>query len=190
MSRWPFSAEQRFWSKVDKSGDCWLWTGKSVTKKKGGYGRLKVNGKSVLAHRYAWELRHGPIPEGKKVLHRCDVPLCMTDEHHFLGSQADNVADRQAKGRTARGDRSGARLHPERLARGKRVGWYTKPESRATPKRGEDSPRAILTEAKVRVARELAAAGLSMAKVAKRVGLRSPSSIHRLVHGKSWAHVR
>jgi hypothetical protein len=60
-----------------------------------------------MAHRYAWELTYGPIPEGLSVLHRCDVPRCVRPDHLFLGTQADNLADMTAKGRRSAGERSG-----------------------------------------------------------------------------------
>jgi len=83
---------------------CLEWT-KSVVI--GGYGQIKVNGKSLKTHRFSWELAHGPIPEDMDVLHHCDnPPCCQTDPtagypdgHLFLGTAADNMADRDAKGR-------------------------------------------------------------------------------------------
>jgi hypothetical protein len=85
---------------------CIEWTG-SRTKakdKKKGYGQINRGGKSLLTHRLAWELKHGPIPPGMKVCHSCDNPPCCNDEHLFLGTQTDNMADRDTKGRTAKGE--------------------------------------------------------------------------------------
>lgn len=65
-----------------------------------GYGYVWFRGKSRRAHRVAWERAHGPIPAGMCVLHRCDNPPCVNVEHLFLGTQLDNIADRDAKGRT------------------------------------------------------------------------------------------
>lgn len=81
---------------VDPEG-CWMWTG-SVTRY-GGYGQVWIDGGVLLIHRLAWELTHGPIPDGLKVLHDCDNPPCCNSEHLFLGTQADNMADMRAKGR-------------------------------------------------------------------------------------------
>lgn len=88
-----------FWSKVDRSapGGCWLWKQAPIAN---GYGRTTVGYRRVLAHRLAWELTHGAIPDGLCVLHRCDVRLCVNPAHLFLGI-ADNNADRDAKGRGA-----------------------------------------------------------------------------------------
>ena len=85
---------------------CLEWTGYT---NKDGYGHISFNGKSIGTHRVAWELIHGPIPPGMKVLHHCDNPPCCEAEgtdHLFLGTQADNMADMAAKGRAVNGERS------------------------------------------------------------------------------------
>ena len=76
---------------------CWLWTG-SLTAKL--YGKLKVDGKVIGAHRLQWIRYNGPILEGMSVLHKCDMGLCINPEHLFLGTQADNLRDAAYKGRT------------------------------------------------------------------------------------------
>ena len=80
---------------------CWLWTGRLVNRKVATetYGVIVIARKSVRAHRYSWELHNGPIPEGMQVLHKCDTPRCVNPEHLFLGTNADNMADKYTKGR-------------------------------------------------------------------------------------------
>ena len=97
---------KRFWSKVDKSADahkCWLWTaGRNRKNARYSYGQFRIaNGEPLAAaHRLAWELKHGPIPQGLCVCHRCDVPVCVNPAHLFLGSASDNIRDAVQKGHT------------------------------------------------------------------------------------------
>jgi hypothetical protein len=88
--------EGRFWSKVKKTTDCWLWIGSKGTR---GYGQFWNGIKTVRAHRFVWEVTNGLIPEGLYVCHRCDNPLCVNPTHLFLGTQQDNMNDSIAKGR-------------------------------------------------------------------------------------------
>lgn len=100
------TAEQRFWVKVRKGDGCWEW--QSATNGKG-YGRFQLTSTStVMAHRYSYELAHGPIPDGMMVCHECDNPCCVKPAHLFLGTARDNAQDRAKKGRSAsfHGDRS------------------------------------------------------------------------------------
>lgn len=95
---------ERFWSKVNKSGDCWLWTGSRFPK---GYGQAFVDRYPMGAHRVSWILTFGEIPTGQQVLHHCDNPPCVRPDHLFLGTHKDNMRDRNTKKRMAYGNRSG-----------------------------------------------------------------------------------
>jgi hypothetical protein len=80
---------------------CWPYA-KSIDYSRGGYGSIKIDGRSIGAHRAMYERLYGPIPEGLHVLHDCDNPACINPDHLFLGTNADNMADREAKGRSYR----------------------------------------------------------------------------------------
>lgn len=163
----------RFWAKVATRGpdDCWLWMGVCASN---GYGQLAAGirttktKKMLSAHRLSWEIENGYEPPAHLyVCHRCDCPPCVNPRHLFLGTAMDNKADEMKKGRTARGERSGARLHPERIARGERC---------ATAK---------LTEKQVMEIRNLK---LSSRLTALRYGI-SKTNIKDIRRGRIWRHL-
>lgn len=83
---------------------CWIWHGSCDDD---GYGRFKVGPRTVHAHRYAFEQVFGPIPTGKVLRHTCHCRQCCNPEHVIPGTHQENIADRQARGSTARGERNG-----------------------------------------------------------------------------------
>lgn len=98
--------KERLEARTDKSGDCWVWNG---AKNMHGYGVLRHEQKNYLAHRAAWMVERGPIPNGLCVCHRCDAPACINPDHLFLGTHADNMHDMIAKGRARHSSPSGSK---------------------------------------------------------------------------------
>lgn len=151
--------EERFWSKVDRSGgpdSCWLWL---RTCAPNGYGVTRLWGDQrryqISAHRAAWTLTHGPIPPGLFVCHHCDNKPCCNPAHLFLGTPKDNLDDMYRKGR-------------QRIPLG---------EARGMSK---------LTRAQVLEIRERCARGEIQREVAKLFGVNQPR-ISKIVNRKQWA---
>lgn len=154
------AAVARFWNRTETEPNtgCTLWLGPRARR---GYGITRWNGKTRQAHRIAYELGIGPIPRGLCVLHRCDTPPCVNPAHLFVGTQQDNVADRDAKGRTARGERC------------------------AHPHHGEQNGRAILTWERVRMIRDEYVAGVGCAALMARHRL-PRSTVNEIISGRHW----
>lgn len=150
---------RRFWSKVDPTSPflgCWSW---AACVNPAGYGILRWQQRAQLAHRVAWSMLCGTIPDGLCVLHRCDNPRCVNPAHLFLGTQAENVHDMDAKGRRVNRPVYGASHH-----------------------------NAKLTDAAVEQIRARRAVGQKQAQIAEAFGV-AQVTISRIVTGRGWTHV-
>lgn len=96
---------KNFWSRVKKTKTCWLWQGARVP---AGYGSFQyTKGTNTSAHRVSWIATFGNIPQHLYVCHICDVRLCVNPKHLWLGTNRQNIQDRDRKGRAAIGTRNG-----------------------------------------------------------------------------------
>jgi hypothetical protein len=150
---------ERFWSKVEKSGECWEWGGCLNN----GYGHINLNGKTVSAHRLSYVLHH-PLTidlwEHREicVCHKCDNRKCVNPSHLFLGSYADNSKDRDTKGR-------------------------------GNPPKGEKHGNSKLTDTQVREIREKYANGfINKYQLALEYGV-SDTTIRDIINRKLWKHI-
>jgi len=152
-----------FWDRVDKSTPkgCWPWMGRCNDD---AYGEVRYNGEMDKAHRVAWILTHGPIPEGQQVLHYCDNPPCCNPNDLFLGTNHDNVLDRQAKGRSKN--------------------LFTSENHPATLRAGEAHWCAKLSAANIVRIRELHASGLRQTHISTIYNVHS-ATISRIVR-REW----
>lgn len=150
-----------FWNKVDRSAgpaSCWSWTG---ARNQGGYGRGHWVGPTyahtTFAHRRAYELAIGPIPDGLDICHSCDNPPCCNPTHLWSGTARDNLRDAVAKGRLTAVFRTGDRATNHKLT------WPAVRAIRARYAAGGESHRSL--------GREYGVSGVA---------------IHLIVKGKTW----
>lgn len=101
---------EKFWKQVQfgEPDECWLWLGSSWDSRYGNFGGMG-------AHKYVMTVFYGEIEKGICALHKCDITKCVNPNHLFLGTQLDNIKDRNAKGRTARGENLHSKLTEEQV---------------------------------------------------------------------------
>ncbi len=160
----------RFWAHVDKSAGsdgCWPWV---AYKNRKGYGQLRAGGRGILAHRMAYVLTNGPIPDGLFVCHTCDNPICCNPAHLFLGTNTDNMQDAAKKGRTVKGDKHPLHRDPSRAPHGEKCGTHK------------------LCTQDVLAIRARAGTGITHRELASRYGV-SQSEITQIINRKRWTHI-
>jgi hypothetical protein len=191
---------ERFHSKYSKHAaqNCWNWKAGCFST---GYPAFKVNGKTVHGNRVAYFLGNGPLEKGKVVRHSCDNPKCVNPFHLLIGSHQDNMRDMVERGRSAKGNKNGTRLYPERLKRGEdhpgfnNPGMYHRGDEHWTHKkpellkRGSDHGSAKLNEEKVLAIRaKFAAGGVSKAALGREYGV-NECMIGFIIRREKWTHI-
>lgn len=170
----PLRLKALFWAKVDVRGEqeCWPWMNARAVN---GYGVFGISAASNggkpdqwKAHRLAWSLTHGEVPDELCICHTCDNRICCNPSHLFLGTADENVADKVAKGRQSKGD-----AHARRLI---------------NPPRGERNCKARLTELQVVAMRAAYASGTSRRALGSEFGVSGPT-VYRVTSGRSWRHI-
>jgi len=139
-----------------QANGCWEWL---HGRHSGGYAAMNIGGRRVHGHRWAWELACGPIPSGRCVCHRCDNPICVNPQHLFIGTQAENLADMTAKGRSHK------------------VGPI-----------GSANPKSIFNETQVRSMRRMAAEGTRTCAIWREFG-GSYTAVRLILKGTNWKYL-
>ncbi len=153
----------RFNSRVQQGEGCWVWAG-ATHKEPKPYGVFYAAGRNWLAHRVAWRLAYGVVPDGLFVCHHCDNHRCVRPDHLFVGTNSENILD----------------------ASGKKRLFGQRPTDVTV--RGERHGIAKLNEAAVRQLRALHATGVRVTSLARMFGV-SRRAIDFAVSRETWGHV-
>lgn len=152
-------AAARFWAKVEKSDNCWVWKGSCDG---GGYGTFSLYGRGkapAKSHRISWAISNGRMPlQGMVICHQCDNPSCVNPDHLFEGTQKENAHDAMRK---------------------RRLSIPSKGRS------GEANNSAKLTADEVSAIRARAEAGDSFTKIGREFGIHRTSASNIAKH-KNW----
>ena len=158
--------EERFLGKCipEPNSGCWLWLGAMSTS---GYGNLRVDGRWLKAHRYAYELFCGAIPpeldgedvRGPCVIHSCDMPLCVNPDHLRIGTHVQNMHDKRERDRFV-----------------------------SNPLYGEEHQNSKLKADDIPLVRRLRAEGVSYVELGRRFGVHR-TTIRDVINGNTWLHI-